>query len=89
VVFLTLIMRLRTDPEALTDLVILITRASNAIPDLVNVERLALGVATAAIELDHRHREWFPAKVAEDPEATALAIGLLDEVARDGGGSIH
>jgi len=61
-------------------------RHANAVVQLVECERLILGMSTTIVEVEGR-RETFGDRISRDPEATALAIMLLDRLAGTGDGT--
>lgn len=62
-----------------------IIRGASAIPSLVSVERMALGLTTESVEIhDKREVSTLASRIAADPEATDLAIRLLDRIAGTG-----
>jgi hypothetical protein len=62
-----------------------VVRCASAIPAIVKIERLSLGMATDSVEVDAGNdvaRDLsFADRIAGDPEAVELAIALLDRVA--------
>lgn len=71
----------RTSTNGLIKLIDLATWAAKAIPGLVAVERLALGMTTEAIEVQDRREDALAEKIVGDAVATELAIALLDRLA--------
>ena len=66
-----------------------VTRNAHATVQLVECERLILGLATQIVDVDveDRRADSFANRIAANPKATALAIALLDEVAGTGPGT--
>jgi uncharacterized small protein (DUF1192 family) len=76
-----LIAQARTDPDRFLALLGTVVQASRAIPGLVTVERLARGLTTKPVDVkDERHD--VANRIAADPEATNLAIALLDRISQ-------
>lgn len=70
------------DPAAAMQALGAITRIAAVLPGVVNVERIALGLAEDAIDVEaSREPDPMAAKIVSDPEATALAIQLLGRIA--------
>lgn len=62
-----------------------ISRMVAVAPELVNMERLALGLSTDALEIDDKREDHGLAqRIVADPAATELAIQLLDRLANAG-----
>ena len=61
-----------------------ISRMAQVIPSMVTVERLALGMTTESMEVEDKRNvdASFADRITQDPEATSLAIALLDRLAR-------
>jgi hypothetical protein len=59
-------------------------RASFALPGLVNMERLALGLTMATIEVDKRDLTAAAKKITSNPELIDLAIRLVHGIAHAG-----
>ncbi len=74
----------RTGSGGAIQLLSTISRMAQVIPSMVTVERLALGMTTQSVEVeDSRDVDAsFADRIAQDPEATSLAIALLDRLAR-------
>ena len=74
--------RVRSDPNTLLTVVQIVARCAHAIPGLVSTERLALGLTTDFITIGETKPHDFADKIGTDPEATDLAIKLLDRLSR-------
>lgn len=86
-VLATLLASAKSDAASFLRVIALIARAAHAIPALVNVERMALGLTSESLEI-HDQREHSPGdRIPEDPITTELAIALLDRLAGPGAGS--
>ena len=74
----------KAGPSGAIQLLATISRMAQVIPSMVTVERLALGMTTQSVEVeDSRDVDAsFADRIAQDPEATSLAIALLDRLAR-------
>ena len=53
---------------------------SRAVPGLVDVERLSLGMNTEVIQLDDRRERSIGDRIREDPIALDMAIALEDRM---------
>lgn len=73
-----LIAQART-PKGFLALLSVVVTASRVIPGLVTVERLARGLTTARVDVKDERRDMAD-RIAADPEATNLAIALLDRI---------
>lgn len=59
-----------------------VIRAAQVIPGIINAERLALGLTTESVEIeDKRDVDVVAQRIVEDPDATRMAIALLDRTA--------
>ena len=74
-----LIAQAGTDPKELLVLLGVVVTASRAMPSLVTVERQALGLTTLRVDVRDERRD-VANRIAANPEATALAIALLDRL---------
>lgn len=82
-VLATLTQHAKTGPHTFHQALMAISRVAQVIPGLVTVERLALGLNTDAVVVDDRvdADAGIADRIASDPEATALAIQLLNKMA--------
>jgi hypothetical protein len=73
----------RTSPAGAVALLGLCVRVAQVLPSLVAIERLSLGITDGPLT-DSEQVPGHPVgeRIAADPEATALAIALLDRVSR-------
>jgi hypothetical protein len=55
-------------------------RLAQAIPPVVVLERLALGIASKVTPVEDRREFVVAHRIPQDPEATELAIALLDRI---------
>jgi hypothetical protein len=57
-------------------------RLAAVMPAVVGMERLALGMNTEAVAIDSARQDddWLADRIQQDPEATDLAIALLDRL---------
>jgi len=64
------------------DLIAQVARIAAAVPAVVNMERLALGLTTESVHVEDTRDEGisFADRIANDPAATELAIQLLDQL---------
>ncbi len=76
-----LIAQARTDPDRFLALLGVVVTASRVMPGLVTVERLARGLTTTPVEVTEERRD-VADRIAADPEATDLAIALLDRLSQ-------
>ncbi len=67
-------------PAGLIALLGVATRCASAIPAIIAVERLSLGMTTDSLDVDDKPDLSFANRIAADPEAVELAIGLLARV---------
>lgn len=77
----------KASPRGLDKLIGLVTEAARAIPGVVDVERLALGLTTDSIEVVSKDQSSYGFQVPKSARATELAIALLDAVAGTGPGT--
>lgn len=77
----------RSGADGTIALLSVIARVAQAMPALVAMERLALRMTTESIKVEDKHDFTFANRIAGDPEATDLAIALLDRLARTGPGT--
>lgn len=75
-----LVKEARSSPKAAIKLIDLVSWATKGIPGLVDVERLSRGMSTEVIEIGEK-RDELGLNFASDPEATELALALLDRYA--------
>ena len=57
-------------------------RSVTIIPGLINAERQALGLSQMEVAVEDRREHAWADRIAADPEATRLAVGLLQQLAR-------
>jgi hypothetical protein len=74
----------KTGPGGTIQLLAVISRMAQVIPHMVTVERLALGMTTEIVEVEDKRdgAVSFADRITKDPEATSLAVALLDRLAR-------
>jgi hypothetical protein len=75
-----LIQGVKDSPALLMKLIDLVSSAARTIPGLVDVERLSLGMNTDLIEIEDTREFTESNRIAADPEATDLAIRLVDRL---------
>jgi hypothetical protein len=68
-------------PAGLIALLGIVTRCASAIPAIIEVERLSLGMTTDSIDVDDKPDLSFANRIASDPVAVELAIALLGHLA--------
>lgn len=77
----------KASSDGLIVLLQLHVRAASTTPSLVGVERMALGLTSESVEIhDKREVSTIGNRIAADPEATDLALALLDRLAGTGPG---
>jgi hypothetical protein len=82
--------RISSSPDSLLAMIGLIAQCAQAMPAIVSMERLALGLTTELLTIDENPvRDHAGMRIAEDPEATELAIALLDRIAGNGERLVH
>lgn len=59
----------------------MVARVAAAIPAMVSMERLALGMTTESVEIVEPQEITLSQRIMADPEATQMAIALLDKLA--------
>ena len=77
----SLIDRVSRDPDALLELLQVVARCASSIPDLINVERRALGMTDRPADVGPWRESRFATRIAADPKAIELAVALLDQIA--------
>lgn len=80
-VMVQLVQDAQNGSKGLIKLIDLASWASKSAPGLVAVERLALGLTTDLVEIEDKREDDIGIRIASDPEATELAIALLNKVA--------
>ncbi|MEP7305246.1 MAG: hypothetical protein ABJA98_07000 [Acidobacteriota bacterium] len=76
--------RIRSGPDGLIAVILLIARVAHAFPALVAMERQAVGLTSENVDLKDKPALSFADAIAKDPHATELAIALVDRMAGTG-----